>query len=223
MGFCAEQIERIGPVWDRMLNHRFLLETRDETIDDQTFSVWMKQDYLFIEAAIPFIAALIPRAPRDHWKPHSDVVSMLFGELDLFEERAAAVGVDLRDTPPSFVNHAYIQFLLATAQQEAYEVGYTVLYAAEKAYHESWKVVKEGISPDSKWYPFVENWAGDAFAGYVTYLEGELDKMAAEAGPSLRARMEEYFELTARYEVAFWEMAATASGWPGLEDGEGEA
>lgn len=223
MAFCAEQIDRIRPIWDRMLSHRFLVETRDETISDQTFSVWMQQDYLFIEAAIPFIAALIPKAPREHWKPHSDVVGMLFGELDLFEERASAVGVDLRGAPAAFVNHAYIQFLLATAQVESYEVAYAVLYTAEKAYHESWKVVKEGISPDSKWHPFVENWAGEAFAQYVAYLEGELDRMAASAGPTLRARMEEYFELTARYELAFWEMAATASGWPGLEGDAKEA
>jgi thiaminase len=30
--------------------------------------------------------------------------------------------------------------------------------------------------------------------------------------------MAELFELTTRYEIAFWEMAATGGGWPGLED-----
>jgi thiaminase len=28
-------------------------------------------------------------------------------------------------------------------------------------------------------------------------------------------RMAEFFELTVRYEIAFWEMAATGEGWPG--------
>jgi len=223
MSFCASSLERVKPLWDRMLAHAFLAQTRDGTIPDETFATWMQQDYLFVEAAIPFIAALIPKAPREHWTPHSDVIAAFAKELELFEERAAAVGVDLRGAPPAFVNHAYIQFLLATAANEAYEVGYTVLYAAEKAYHESWKVVKEDISPDSKWYPFVENWAGDGFAQYVAYLEGELDKMAAAAGPDRRARMEKYFELTTRYELAFWEMAASGSGWPGLDDDGQEA
>jgi len=213
--FCDEQLTRLKPLWDRMLGHRFLLETRDGTMPDERFAVWMRQDYLFVEAAIPFIAALIPRAPRAHWAPLAGVITALEKELQLFEEQAAAVGVTLRGTPASFTNHAYIQFLLATGYRASYAEAYTVLYAAEKAYHDSWKVVQAGLDRSSKWYPFVENWAGEAFAQYVAYLEGELNGLAERAGADERARMAEYFELTAKYEIAFWEMAATGERWPG--------
>jgi thiaminase/transcriptional activator TenA len=199
-----------------MLDHRFLRETRDGTISDERFAVWMRQDYLFVEAAIPFIAALIAKAPQHHWEPLTGVIGALEKELTLFEERAAAVGVTLRGAPPSFTNHAYIQFLLAAAYRASYAEGYTVLYAAEKAYFDSWSVVQAGIDRDSKWYPFVENWAGEAFAQYVAYLEGELDRLANEAGPGERGRMAELFEFTTKYEIAFWEMAATGEGWPGM-------
>lgn len=214
MSFCQEQLQRVEPLWTRMLDHRFLRETRDGTIGDERFAVWMRQDYLFVEAAIPFIAALIPRAPQAHWESLAGVITALQKELGLFEERAAAVGVDLRGAPPAFTCHAYIQFLLATAYRASYAESYTVLYAAEKAYHDSWKVVQAGLAKDSKWYPFVENWAGDAFAQYVRYLEGELDKLADQASAAERASMAEYFELTAKYEIAFWEMAATGEEWP---------
>lgn len=216
MGFAAEQLARVKPLWDRMLDHRFLRQTRDGTIPFETFATWMRQDYLFVEAAIPFIASLIPKAPPEHWEAHGNVVAALQKELKLFEERAAAVGVDLRGAPPSFTCHAYIQFLTATAYRASYPEAYTVLYTAEKAYHDSWSVVKQGIDPASPWYPFVENWAGQAFAQYVSYLEGELDRLADAAGPNERARMAEYFELTTKYEIAFWEMAMTREGWPGL-------
>jgi thiaminase len=213
--FCAGELARLKPLWERMLQHRFLRETREGTISDERFAVWMRQDYLFVEAAIPFLAALIPKAPPQHVEPLSGAIAALFKELALFEERAAAVGVDLRGAPPAFVNHAYIQFLLATAYRASYAEAYTVLYVAEKAYHDSWSVVKEGISPQSKWYPFVENWAGRAFADYVAYLERELDALAAAAGAAEKKRMAELFELTARYELAFWEMAASGESWPG--------
>ena len=215
MSFCHDQLTRLGPLWAAMLDHRFLRDTRDGTISDERFAVWMRQDYLFVEAAIPFIAALIPRAPRDHWAPLAGVITALEKELALFEERAEAVGVTLRGTPASFTNHAYIQFLLATAYRASYVEAYTVLYTAEKAYHDSWKVVQAGLATDSKWYPFVENWAGEAFAQYVAYLEAELDKLAEQAGATERERMAEYFELTTKYEIAFWEMAATGETWPG--------
>lgn len=217
MSFARERLERLAPLWDRMLAHRFLLETRDGTIPFDTFARWMRQDYLFVEAAIPFIGALIPKAPPAHWPTHSGVIAMLQKELELFRERAAAAGVDMTGIRPSFTNHAYIQFLMATAYRETYAGAFTVLYAAEKAYHDSWSVVKRGIDPGSVWAPFVENWAGDAFAQYVADLERELDALAAAAGDAERARMAELFETTTRYEIAFWEMAVTDEDWPGAE------
>jgi thiaminase len=218
MSFIAEQDTRFAPLWDRICGHPFLLETRDGTIPDEVFATWLRQDYLFVEAAIPFIGALIPRAPTEHWGPLSGVISALEKELKLFEERAARVGVELRGAPPSFTCHAYVQFLLATAGTRSYAEGFTVLYAAERAYHESWLVVKEGISADSPWVPFVENWAGEEFAGYVGFLAGELEGLAREAGPAERSRMGELYRLALLYEVAFWEMAYGAEGWPGVTD-----
>jgi thiaminase/transcriptional activator TenA len=214
MGFAAEQLARVRVEWQEMLDHPFLLRTRDGAIPFETFATWMRQDYLFVEAAIPFISILLAKAPEKHQQALSDVIGMLQKELGLFRERAAAVGVDLGNLEPSFVNHAYIQFLLATAYRESYACGYTVFYVAERAYHDSWRVVLNGIDRGSPWFPFVEKWAGDAFAGYVADLEKELDEFAAQAGPAERGRMAELFELTMRYEIAFWNMAWTAEGWP---------
>ena len=216
MGFCASQLDAVRPLWDRMLSHPFLIRTRDGQIPPKVFVTWMRQDYLFVEAAIPFMAALLAKGPVEHWEPLSRVIAALQKELKLFEERADAVGVNLREGPASFTCHAYIQFLLNTAYQRSYAEGYTVLYAAEKAYHDSWKVVRDGLHAESPWMPFVENWAGEAFASYVAYLEGELNRLAAEAGEAERARMAELFEITTKYEIAFWEMALAGNTWPGL-------
>jgi len=199
-----------------MLTHPFLLQTRDGTIPHATFAAWMRQDYLFVEAAVPFLAALIPKGPASHWEPLAQAIGALIAELRLFEERAEAVGVEIKGSQPSFTTHAYIQFLLATAQNASYEEAYTVLYAAEKAYHDSWRVVRDGLDRASPWWPFVENWAGPTFAAYVSYLQTELDKLAREAGPERLHRMVEAFETTVRYEVAFWEMAMTGENWPGI-------
>ncbi len=218
MSFTEQQLDRIRPLWDAMLDHPFLIQTRDGEIPRETFANWMQQDYLFVEAAIPFIAALIPRGPKEHWGPHADVIKAFTTELGLFGERAAEVGVDLRAAPPSFTCHAYIQFLMASAYRRSYAEAYTVLYAAEKAYHDSWKVVRAGLDASSPWYPFVENWAGEDFANYVAYLEGELNRLAEKAGPAELEGMAELFETTTKYEIAFWEMALTGGGWPGVSE-----
>jgi thiaminase len=218
MGFCAERLDRVRPIWERILGHRFLKETRDGTIEHETFATWMRQDYLFVEAAIPFIAALIPKAPLEHRATLGQVIPTLEKELDLFRERAEAAGVDLQNLRASFTNHAYVQFLLASAYTKSYAEAYSVLYVAEKAYYDSWMVVREGIDRGSIWYPFVENWTSEAFKGWVDYLQTSLDALAEDVGSAERQRMAELFELTAKYELAFWEMAATGEGWPCLEE-----
>ncbi len=218
MSFCSEQLARVQPIWERMLDHRFLKETRDGTVAHETFANWMRQDYLFVEAAIPFIAALIPKAPKDHRAALGAALPTLEKELELFRERAESAGVDLRNVEPSFTNHAYVQFLLASAYARSYAEAFTVLYVAEKAYYDSWMVVKAGIDKGSIWYPFVENWTSDAFKGWVDYLEGELDRLAQDVGAAERLNMSQLFELTTKYELAFWEMAASGESWPGLPE-----
>lgn len=219
MGFCEEQLRRLEPLWSRMLRHPFLLETRDGTLEHETFANWLGQDYLFVRAALPFLGVLLSKAPPDGRAGHAAAIRALEEELQLFRERSAALGVELENVRPSLVNHAYVQFLMATARGRSYPEGYTVLYVAEKAYHESWKVVAEGLVPDSPWHAFVANWAGDDFAGYVNTLEAGLDDLAADVGAGRRERMAGLFELTLRYEIAFWDMAYTGAGWPGIADG----
>ncbi len=221
MGFCHDQLDRLEPLWRRMLEHPFLLETRDGTLSDELFADWLRQDYLFVEAAVPFVALLLSRAPAADREAHAAAIDALHDELRLFRERADALGVDLAHVRPSLVNHAYVQFLLATARGRPYCQSHTVYYVAEKAYHESWKVVRAGLDPSSPWQPFVENWSGEAFAGFVDGLEERQDRLAEEAGPADRREMARLFETTVRYEIAFWEMAYTGSGWPGLPDEAG--
>jgi thiaminase len=216
LSFTSDQLARVDYLWQRMLAHPFLLQTRDGTIPDQTFARWVQQDYLFVETGLSFVAALLARAPRGHHEPLADAIAALRTELRLFEDQATKAGVQLDENGPTFVNHAYMQFLMATALGRSYPEAYTVLYAAEKAYHDSWRVVQQGLSPGSRWYPFVGNWAGAAFAAYVADLQQNLDALAEQAGSAERQAMAELFEVTIRYEIAFWGMALRGEGWPGI-------
>lgn len=215
--FAQDLLDRHEDLWGRMLRHPFLLEARDGTLDDDTFYTWLRQDYLFVEAAIPFVGALIAKAPEPGLRSAlAPIPQALEDELELFRERAGVFGVSVDDVAPGFVNHAYVQFLLATGLRESFPVAFTVYWAAEKAYHESWKMVDPAIDADHPWRPFVENWAGEEFAGLVGFLEGEVNRLAAAAGDEERGQMETMFEMTTRYEIAFWEMAHRGPQWPGI-------
>lgn len=92
-----------------------------------------------------------------------------------------------------------------------------MLFVAERACFDSWMVVRSGLSASSPWMPFVEQWAGEDFADYVRFLEQELDLLAGAAGERTLKGMRDVFDLTIRYEMAFWEMALAVDDWPGCD------
>lgn len=217
MEFTERRLDDLEPLWRKMLEHPFLLRTRDGELSDAAFRTWLEQDYLFVRNGFAFVGHLLAKAPPDHGELLAPVPQALQEELRLFEERAEALGADLDDVRPGLVNQGYVSYLLATGSRDPYPVAFTAYYVAEKAYHESWRVVAEGLEASSPWWPFVRNWAGDDFGVFVERLGSALDGLADRAGPSEREAMASVFEATVRWEVAFWEMALRGPEWPGLE------
>jgi thiaminase/transcriptional activator TenA len=198
-----------------MLSHPFLAEIREEELADETFNNWLRQDYEFVGSVLPFVSALKSKAKKDHQQSLTEAEMALHEELDLFQERADSLGVSVEKVPRNLTTQSYIHFLLSVAEREDYPVAFTAYWTAERAYHESWKQVKPDLSSDHKWYPFVDNWAGDEFAEFVGFLEETLNSLSKSASADQKQRMKEVFTWTVRYEIAFWDMAygRTGSEW----------
>lgn len=212
--FVAAELDRLRPLWDAMLGHPFLRDLREGSLPEPVFTRWLAQDYLFASHSVGVLGALLARAPARHRDLLLDALEAYREELRLFAAEAARLGVPL-DAEPGLVTHAYTQFLSATAFGGSYAEAFTALFVLERAYLDAWRFVREGLSPASPWSAFVDRWASDEFAAYVGLLEAELNGLAAEAGPPERAALSRCFELTVRYEIAFWEMALTGATWPG--------
>lgn len=198
--------------WTKMASHPFLASAADGSIADDVFKTWIAQDYLFAEAAMPFISILIAKAPVYLRSTLANSITALVQELELFEEQATVHDVDLtREMSPTC--HAYTQFLMTTAYNRPFEVGFTVLYGAEKAYLDSWNYVRSNQRVESRWQTFINNWTNEAFHGYVDWLATTLDALAANKSQPDRDEMEHHFLLTMRYEYCFWDMATTKETW----------
>ncbi len=185
MSFVSEQLKKHEKLWQQMCDHPFLRETAAGIIPDDRFANWLRQDYVFVREAVPFLALLIPKAPLAHRKSISETLVGFHQELELFEKMAAEHGVDLTDVVPTPTNRGYINFLLTTAAIEPYEAGFTVLYTGEKAYLDSWTAVKSAQKSTSKWQAFIDHWTSDGFRQWVDWLGAELDLLAEQASPAL--------------------------------------
>lgn len=234
MSFTDRLLEHYDSLWDRMIQHPFLESIRDGVLEDETFHRWLRQRYEFVRAVLPFLAALKSKALPHHQAPLAEAEMALHQKLELFEECASSLGVDLEDVSRNLTTQSYIQHLIATAYREDYAVSMTVYWAAENAYHEAWKRVLPALEPDHPWYPLVENWTGEEFAGFVYFLTSFVDELAGEASDRQRRQMEEHFTWTIRYEIAFWDVGYGRAGneWltehpftsgEGFDDGRGKS
>jgi len=128
--------------------------------------------------------------------------------------------VSVDDVRPTLTTLSYVQHLRGTAHAEPFPVALTAYWTAEKAYHESWRPVRDRMDPDHPWYPFVENWGGDEFRAFVDALTERLNQIANQVAPARRDEMTRTYQRTVRYEIAFWDMAYGQSGdeWLREED-----
>ena len=212
--FHEQMLNQSKQIWSAILAHPFLKKTAEGTITDETFKIWMQQDYIFIREAIPFMAVLLAKGPISLRSNFIQIMAGLEQELELFRKNAQKQGVILENIQPSPTCHAYIQFLMNTAYNLSFEEGFTVLYTAEKVYLDSWMAVKTQLKGNSPWQSFIDNWTSEGFQQYVDWLAITLDDLIAGQPESNLSTYADLFKMTARYEYLFWEMAEKQEKWP---------
>jgi thiaminase len=211
--FHEQMLAQAEQIWSKILTHPFLMKTADGTIPDETFKLWMQQDYIFVREAIPFMAVLLAKGPLSLRSNFIQIMVGLEQELELFRKNAQEHGIDLANIQPSPTCHAYIQFLMNTAYNLSFEESFTVLYTAEKVYLDSWMAVKTQLKGDSPWQSFIDNWTSEGFQQYVDWLAITLDDLVAGQPGSKLKNYADLFNVTARYEFLFWDMAENQQSW----------
>jgi thiaminase/transcriptional activator TenA len=212
--FSQRQVEANRAVWAAMTAHPFVLGLADGSLPDAALRAWVQQDRLFVLGERRVLAALrahgLP-AGLDRLLAHLD--DGLVAEADAFAATAAARGFPL-EVEPWPVCLGYTSYLLCGAYDGVLE-GLTGLYAAERAYLDTWTAVAAGGPADPAHREWIENWTGEAFRAFVADLGRELDELAGTPPPAMAERLASVFTDAARFELAFWEMCWSGQAWPG--------
>lgn len=197
-----------GPLWAQLTRHPFVVGVGDGTLERAAFDRWIVADHFFVVGFRRFLAGLVTLAPDQR---AADVLAGGLGplqaELDLFRREAHTRRLDL-GAEPGPTTLGYTSFLQASLQ-DGYQAALTVLYGAEKAYYDAWSAVR-ATSRRSSYWPFVDNWSSDAFAGWVAAVSRLLDP-AAPDGPT--PAMGGAFDRVVRFELRFWTAVHTDESW----------
>jgi thiaminase len=211
--FGDRLVEANRGVWTAMAGHPFVLGLADGTLPDAALEGWVRQDRVFVLEERRTVAAL-----RAHGPPPgldrllAGLDDGLVAEADAFAETAAARGFP-PDAEPWPVCLGYTSYLRCCAHDGLLE-GLTGLYAAERAYLDTWTAVAARSPAGSPYRPWIENWTGEAFRAFVADLGRELDELAGSPSPALAGRLGAVFTGAVRFELAFWEMCWRGQAWP---------
>jgi thiaminase len=214
VAFTDRLVEANQAVWAAMAGHPFVLGLAHGTLPDSALQAWVQQDRVFVIEERRVVAAL-----RAHGLPSrldgllADLDRSLVLEAEAFTQTAAGQGF-VPDAEPWPLCLGYTSYLRCAAYDGALE-GLTALYAAERAYLDTWTAVASLSPADSAYHAWIQNWSGEAFRGFVTALGRDLDELAGAPSPALAERLGLRFTGAAHFELAFWEMCWSGQAWPG--------
>jgi formylaminopyrimidine deformylase / aminopyrimidine aminohydrolase len=213
VAFTDRLVEANRAVWAAMAGHPFVLGLAHGTLPGSALQAWVQQDRVFVVEERRVVAAL-----RTHGLPSrldgllADLDRSLVLEADAFTQTATDQSF-AADAEPWPVCLGYTSYLLCAAYAGVLE-GLTALYAAERAYLDTWTAVATRSPADSAYHDWIQNWSGEPFRAFVTALGRDLDELAGTPSPTLTERLGVVFTGAARFELAFWEMCWSGQAWP---------
>jgi len=218
--FTTRLRERADSVWRAQLEHPFVRGIGDGTLPLDRFAHWVRQDYRFLVEYCRLFGLAAARAPDlDTLTRFADLLQATARtEMDLHRAYAGEFGIteeELSREPMAPTTRAYTDFLLRVAATGDFAELASALLPCMWGFAEVGRVLQaRGLPAERRYAKWIEMYADPEFARLADWCRALVDRLAEPASPDQRARMEDAFLTSSRYEYLFWEMAWRREAWP---------
>ncbi len=217
--FTGELWQSIEGIYQAILAHPFIRGLTDGSLPEPAFRYYVVQDALYLQDYARCLALAGAKAPLDAWcemfAEHAKTALVV--ERSLHEGFFQGWGLSAETvsrTPKAPTNLAYTSYLLRVAHDRPFE---EVVGAVLPCYWIYWEVGKhlerEG-SPHPLYRRWIDTYASEEFGTVVQQVLDVMDQAAGDLPQSRRARVQEHFVTTSRYEWMFWDAAYRQEAWP---------
>jgi thiaminase/transcriptional activator TenA len=216
----SEQLwESIAAVFKRIVDHPFLRELADGTLDPDSFRFYVVQDALYLRAFARALSVAAARAPHqaDTLMFNQHAGGAVEVERSLHESFFSDFGMtetEVESTPMAPTNLAYTSYLLSVAYGGSFAEGLSAVLPCYWIYWEVGKALIQRGSSNPLYQRWIDTYGGEEFGAIVNAVLALTDRIGEDISPSERAKMREHFVATSRYEWMFWEMGYTKEQWP---------
>lgn len=208
-------------IWERILEHPFVVEMRGARLPLDKFRYYIEQDYAFLTEFSRCLGIAAAKAEdRESMITLGSIFnSSLTVEVEMLEGLAEKLGVsreDLRRAEASPTNLGYTRHLICVAFLGSVGEALAALLPCVWTYLEIGARAGEGGS--TRGHPVYSEWfdtyRSREYAELVNLFKDLTDGYDRGSGPSLRERMRRHFVLSSRYEYMFWDMSYRKEEWP---------
>ena len=207
--------------WDAMVNHPFVLEMGDGTLDIARFRAYFRQDYVFCKDLVALTAIAIAKAAPDYEAGkvlNGFLANFLSAENDLFLGGFHDLGVtpaEYRATVANPVTQAFGDFMVRTALEGDFDDILPLLYVTEGTYLDwAGRLLNAGARPGNAVYQgWIDIHSPAVLDEVVGWLANRLNDAGRRANDAKRANMERIFLTTLRYECLFWDACYHGLEW----------
>jgi thiaminase/transcriptional activator TenA len=212
-GFTDGLWAAIAPIYEKTLRHPFLAGLADGTLPRARFDFYLEQDALYLSAFSRALSLLAAKAPREDWALtlNRHAVEALEVERKLHE---SLLGPGRRAATMAPSNFAYANHLIAAASQRPFGEGLAALLPCYWIYWEVGKELKKRGSKNPVYQRWIDQYAGQEYGATVRQVLEMMDQEARAMSTGSREAARKLFEISARYEYLFWDMAWREESWP---------
>jgi thiaminase/transcriptional activator TenA len=217
--FFAELCDATNDLHQRTLMHPMVRGIGNGTLSEKRFRYYIEQDYLFLLQYVRVLTLASASARNLDSMFHLTrlVYSTIDVEIDALRSLYTQFGGDndeLDEIKPAPTCEAYTRHLLSIALQHELFVTMAAILPCQWGYGEIGRILQAaGLPADSRYAAWIEEYASTEYGELVDWALVRFDELADDYGPLHRRLALEAFELSSRYELAFWEMAWTRERW----------
>jgi thiaminase/transcriptional activator TenA len=218
--FSEVLFEAARPIWEAQLDHPFVRGIATGDLDQALFRRWVLQDYLYLKEFARIFAWAVAKADSlETMGWYAAVLDLTLNmEMALHRQYAARFGLEPEDLERVTMwptTRAYTDFLVRTAADGDMAELVAALLPCAWGYAYIGKRLAEADPPaDQRYADWIIQYASDEFQEASQWLQAEMDRLTRNATPEKRARLEDLFVLSSRYEWQFWEMCWRGEEWP---------
>ena len=188
MGLSDELQAGVGPLWERVVTHPFIIELGDGTLPRKIFDVYFEQDYLFVKELVILRSLAKAKAPDyDDAARHFG----LGGEGVHFQQFFRERGLSSQDVANLEYRPATLHYS-SYLRKTGYEGGFidliTTLLAVEWPYLEwAQRLVANGKSPGDYYYQiWIDNHTNQRITDFVSWLRHTVDTTPVSQADGVR-------------------------------------